>query len=178
MDPLTLITEIKPLASTHFAGEQHQRLPFAQGQLLQGVITAKDDSHQFTLEINGQKITAESTAQLQVGQKLDLQVASLMPRMELQIVSNNPINRWLGNFIPQLAQQSLLMPEVSTLAGDAQLMAQLSPATQETLQFYAGGMQDSGGESTAPVSPNNRATPRTRTQAHNGASRTNTPRPV
>lgn len=144
MEPLTLTTEIKPLIPTHLAGEQHQRLPFFQGQRLQGVITAKADAHQFTLEINGQKITAESTAQLQVGQKLDLQVASMMPQMELQIVSGNPVNRWLGNALPLLAHQSLLMPEVAAFARDSHLMSQLSPTTQETLQFYAGNMGTAG----------------------------------
>jgi len=144
LEPLTLITEIKPLIPARLAGEQHQRLPFFQGQLLQGVITAKADAHQFTLEINGQKITAESTAQLQIGQKLDLQVASLTPQMELQIVSGNPVNRWLGNVLPLLGHQSLLMPEVTALAGDSHLMSQLSATTQETLQFYSGYMGSVG----------------------------------
>jgi len=152
LEPLTLITEIRPLLPAQLAGEQHQRLPFSQGQLLQGVVSAKVDAHQFTLEINGHKITAESSAQLQVGQKLDLHVASLTPRIELQVVSNNPINRWLGNSIPLLGQQSLLMPEVTVLAGDSRAMAQLSPASQETLLFYAKGIEASGTQDTLPTS--------------------------
>ena len=140
MEQLTLITEIKPLIPARLAGEQHQRLPFSQGQLLQGVIIAKADAHQFTLEINGQKITAESSAQLQVGQKLDLQVTSMTPQIELQIVSGTPVNRWLGNVLPLLSHQSLLMPEVTALAGDSHVMSQLSTTTQETLQFYSGNM--------------------------------------
>ena len=55
LDPLTLITEIKPLASTHFAGEQHQRLPFAQGQLLQGVIRPKTIRISLPLKLTGTK---------------------------------------------------------------------------------------------------------------------------
>jgi len=152
LEPLTLITEIKPLLPSNLTGEQHQRLPFSQGQLLQGVVSAKVDAHQFTLEINGHKITAESSTQLQVGQKLDLQVASLTPRIELQVVSNNPINRWLGNSIPLLGQQSFLMPEVSVLAGDSRTMAQLSPASQETLLFYAKGMEANGAQNQLPTS--------------------------
>ncbi|WP_319588642.1 hypothetical protein [uncultured Desulfobulbus sp.] len=116
------------------------------------MVSAKVDAHQFTLEINGHKVTAESSAQLQVGQKLDLQVASLAPRIELQVVSNNPINRWLGNSIPLLGQQSLLMPEVSVLAGDSRTMAQLSPASQETLLFYSKGIEANGTQNELPTS--------------------------
>jgi hypothetical protein len=152
LEPLTLITEIKPLLPSNLTGEQHQRLPFSRGQLLQGVVSAKVDAHQFTLEINGHKITAESSAHLQVGQKLNLQVASLSPRIELQVVSNNPINRWLSNSIPLLNQQSLLMPEVTVLAGDSRTMAQLSPASRETFFFYSKGIEASGTQDNLPAS--------------------------
>jgi hypothetical protein len=146
LDPLTLVTEIKPLLSPNLTGEQQQRFPFTQGQMLQGVIRAKGDAHQFILEINGHKITAESSSQLQVGQKLNLQVASLAPQIELQIVDSNPINRWLSNSIPLLGQQALLMPEVAVFAGNSGIMSQLGSTTQETLQLYAtnmdGGVED------------------------------------
>ena len=150
MEPLPLITAIQPLVPSHLAGEQHQRPPFSPGQLLQGVITAKGDAQQFTLDINGQKITAESAANLQIGQKLNLQVATLTPRIELQIVSSNPTNRWLGNVIALIGQQSLLVPEVTMLAGDSRLMAQLSTTAQETLLFYAKGMEQGAAQGLFP----------------------------
>lgn len=145
MDPLTLISEIKPLLPTQLAGEQQQRLPFSQGQLLQGLVSAKGEGHQFTITIGSFSLTAESQAPLQVGQQLDLQVASLAPRIELQIVGGNPVNRWLGTAIPLLGQQSTLMTEVGTLAGNAHTLSLASQAARETVLFYAnnaaGGMQ-------------------------------------
>jgi len=144
LEPLTLITEIKPLLPARLAGEQHQRPPFFQGQLLHGVISAKGDANRFTLEINGQPITAESSAPLRVGQQLNLQVTSLTPRVELQIVGTDPANRWLGNVLPLLNQQSSLLPEVTALAGDSRLMSQLSVSAQETLRFYAGDASGTG----------------------------------
>jgi len=152
LEPLTLITEIKSLLPARLAGEQHQRPPFSQGQFLQGVVSAKGDAHRFTLEINGLHITAESQAQLQVGQKLDLQVTALTPQVELQIVSNKPINRWLGNVLPLLGQQTHLMPEVTAFAGDSRLMSQLSTTAQETLRFYAGNAGGFGSADALPAS--------------------------
>ena len=152
MEPLTLITEIKALLPASLTGEHHQRLPFSQGQLLHGVISAKGEANHFTVEINGQQISAESTAPLQVGQKLNLQVASLTPRMELQIIGTDPLNRWLSNALPLLGQQSLLIPEVTALAGDPRLMSQLSPTAQETLQFYSAAQGEAGSHGVVPVS--------------------------
>lgn len=146
MDPLNPITEIKPLLPAQLAGEQQQRLPFSQGQLLQGLVSAKGEGQQFTLNIGGLSLTAESSVPLQVGQQLDLQVTSLVPRIELQVVGDNSVNRWLGITIPLLGQQSILMPEVSTLADNTQALSLASRATQETLLFYA---NKAGGETQA-----------------------------
>jgi hypothetical protein len=152
LDPLTLITEIKSLLPAQLTGEQHQRLPFAQGQILQGIVSAKGEAQQFTLNIGGHTLSAESSAPLQVGQPLDLQVTSLTPRIELQIIGSNPITRWLGATIPLLGQQSVFMPEVNALAGDAQTLSLVSRSAQETLRFYA---NSTGGEveDTATASP-------------------------
>jgi hypothetical protein len=150
MESLSLITAIQPLVPSHLAGEQQQRPPFSPGQLVQGVITAKGDARQFTLDINGHKITAESSAQLQIGQKLNLQVASMAPRIELQIVSSNPTNRWLGNVLPLIGRQSQLFSGVTAFAGDPGLMSQLSTTAQETLRFYAQGMQQGAAEGRFP----------------------------
>jgi len=146
LDPLTPITEIKPPLPAQLAGEQQQRLPFSQGQLLQGIVSAKGEGRHFTLNIGGLSLTAESSAPLQVGQQLDLQVTSLAPRLELQVVGDNPVNRWLGVTIPLLGQQSILMSEVGTLANNAQALSLASRTTQETLLFYA---KNAGGETQA-----------------------------
>lgn len=138
MEPVTLITEVKPPFSTRLAGEQHQRPPFTQGQMLQGTVSAKGEANLFTLDINGQSVTAESSAPLRVGQQLDLRVVALTPRMELQVVAPNPANRWLGNVLPLLGKESFLLPQLTALADDTRLMAQLGPETRGTVLFYAG----------------------------------------
>ncbi len=150
MDPLTLITDIQPLAPARFGGEQPQRAPFFQGQLLQGLVTAKGEGQQFTLEINGRPVSAESAAPLQIGQRLDLHVAALAPRMELQIVAANPVNRWLGSALPLLGQHTTLLPAVATLAEDKSLLSGMSPAARATLQLYAGFLPQMEGGPTAP----------------------------
>lgn len=139
MDQTTNITpsqRIQPL-SPYQGGGQHQRLPFNQGQLLQGVISAKSGPNQFTIEIDGRQIQAESTAQLQVGQKLSLQVAALTPQVELHIVNSNTVNRLIGNTIHLIGQQAATFPVLADLAEISGQMPQLSTHSKETLRFYA-----------------------------------------
>ena len=119
-------------------GGQHQQ-QFIQGQVLQGSISAKNAPGQFTIDINGQQILAESTAQLAVGQKLDLQVASLTPRVELRIV-DNPVSRFLGMSIHLLSEQADNFPALTALATKADQLALLNPSSRETLQQYAEAM--------------------------------------
>ncbi|MDR2550729.1 MAG: hypothetical protein LBD10_11075 [Desulfobulbus sp.] len=151
MEPITLITEVKSLLSARLTGEQQQRLPFTQGQFLQGTVTAKGDAHLFTLDLNGQQVTAESPSPLQIGQKLNLQIVALVPRMELQVVSPEPANRWLGNVLPLLGKEPLLLPQLATVADDPPLMALLKPATQETLLLFAGRQSAGSASSPAPL---------------------------
>ena len=125
-----------------------QQAPFAQGQLLQGVISGRSATGQFTVDIGGRQLLAESSTPLQVGQRLDLQVASLFPRVELQIV-RNPVHQLIGSSIHLIGQQGTSLPELAGLADQALLLAQLSPAARETLQFYAAATTPatpSGGE--------------------------------
>ena len=98
-------------------GGQPQQSPFTQGQFLQGLISAKAGNNQFTIDIGGQQIQAESSAPLQVGQKLDLQVAALAPRVELRILSN-PVNRLIGTSIHLIGQQAPLLSELANLANE------------------------------------------------------------
>ncbi len=136
MDPLTPVTEIASVLPSRLTGEQQQRLPFTQGQLLHGTITAKEGAHQFTLEINGQLLTAHTNANLQVGQRLNLQVSSLIPQIELQIVTSDPVNRHISTLLPLLGQQSLLATELADLGGNTELMQRLATTSQETLRLY------------------------------------------
>ena len=128
------IVRIQQLPAYQTGGQQQQQ--FVQGQLLQGSVSAKNAPGQFTIDINGQQILAESTAQLSVGQKLDLQVAALAPRIELRIV-DNPITRFLGSAIHQLSEQAESFPALAALAAKADQLALLNPSSRETLQRYA-----------------------------------------
>ena len=152
MEPLRPITEIQPFAPTDpNSGRQHQRLPFAQGQLLQGLVNARTGPQQFTIDIGGLQVTAESTAQLQVGQKLDLQVASLVPNVELQIVQHNPINQRISASLHLIGQQATTLPALPDLAAAAQDMPDLSAASQKTLQLFARALAPlPGGSASAP----------------------------
>jgi hypothetical protein len=141
MDPTNTISptlRIQPLPAFQ-SGSQQQRPPFSftQGQLLQGIVSAKSGANQFTIDIGGRQVLAESAAQLQVGQKLNLQVATLTPQVELQIVSSSTsINRMIGNAIHLIGPQTALSSGLTELAGKSGLPPQLSTTSKETLQVY------------------------------------------
>ena len=136
------ILRIQQLPAYNQGGGQ-QQAPFAQGQLLQGIINAKTGTNLFTIDIGGQQVQAESTAQLQIGQKLDLQVTTLSPRVELQILSN-PTNRLIGNAIHLISQQALLLPELTQLSETSSHLPHLSSEARATLNLYAGALTTSG----------------------------------
>ena len=136
MDSLPLITAVKPLAPAHPGSGEQQRPPFALGQLLMGTVSAKGEANQFTLDINGRLLTAQSTAPLQVGQRLDLQVASLSPQMELRVITH-PANRLIANAIHLAGRQDSTFPALAALSEKINLLPQLSPESRQTLQLYA-----------------------------------------
>ncbi|NLB05572.1 MAG: hypothetical protein GX835_01180, partial [Desulfobulbaceae bacterium] len=105
MDPTSAalpILRIQQLPAYQSGGQQ--QAPFAQGQLLQGVISARTGTGQFAIDIGGRQVRAESTTPLQVGARLDLQVTALVPRVELQILPN-PVHRMIGTTIHLIGQQ-------------------------------------------------------------------------
>jgi len=154
VEPLTLITEIQALVPTdHSGGRQHQRLPFSQGQTLQGIVSAHHGPQRFTIDINGLQVAAESNAPLQVGQKLDLQVASLAPRVALQIISPNGINQRLNTSVHLLAQQATTLPTIPALATEAQQLPHISAAAVDTLQLFGDALVKAPGNSSSAMLP-------------------------
>ena len=131
----TSILRIQQLPA-YQAGGQQQQSPFAQGQFLQGSVSAKSGSGQFTIDIGGQQILADSTAQLQVGQELNVQVEALIPRIELRIV-DTPANRLVGNSIHFVGTQAATVAALTSLAQRADLLPQLSSTSRQTLQLFA-----------------------------------------
>ncbi|WP_297952679.1 hypothetical protein, partial [uncultured Desulfobulbus sp.] len=119
MDPTSAalpILRIQQLPGYQTGGQQ--QAPFAQGQLLQGVISARSSTGQFTIDIGGRQLLAESATPLSVGARLDLQVTALVPRVELQIV-HNPVHRMIGATIHLIGQQATTLPALTGLADQA-----------------------------------------------------------
>lgn len=134
MESFNLISEIKSLVATDHLDNRPRHFPFTQGQLLQGRVDAQHGPRQFTLSFGGQQILAESSAQLQVGQQLKVQVVALTPQVQLQMVSADPITPRLSSGIHLLSHQNELASQLSTLAKQARQTPQLPPAAQQTLQ--------------------------------------------
>jgi hypothetical protein len=156
MDPTSSTTPILRIQSaTAYAAGGQQRPPFAQGQLLRGIISAQQGPQQFSIDINGQQVAAESSTPLHVGQKLDLLVMSLTPRVELQIVSHDPVNQRIGHAIYLIGQQAALFPELSSLVEASRQLPQLSTNSQETLQFFAASVAGNLPADTAQTLPLN-----------------------
>ena len=137
MDPTSAalpILRIQQLPGYQTGGQQ--QAPFAQGQLLQGVISARSSTGQFTIDIGGRQLLAESATPLSVGARLDLQVTALVPRVELQIV-HNPVHRMIGATIHLIGQQATTLPALTGLADQAAHLPGLSTASRETLEYFA-----------------------------------------
>lgn len=137
MDPaisLTPILRIDPLAG-YQGSKQEQRTPFSQGQILQGLISGKTSDNQFLLEVDGRRVVADSKAALNIGQKLDLQVAQVQPRVILQVVSD-PLTQNIGKSIHLLDQQSQLLPGVATLFRETGNNPALPESSRQVLQLF------------------------------------------
>ena len=116
-------------------GQESKPLPFAQGQSLQGTITGKSGNNSYLLDIGGKQLQAESSTLLQVGQKLDLRVTTVSPRIELQVV-NDPLPRQIGATLHALDGQKTLLQNIFQLNSDGNT-ASLSEAAKQTLSFFS-----------------------------------------
>lgn len=155
MDPTgitTPILRIQPLTAYQGSGRQSPP-PFTQGQVLQGTVSGKGAANQFTIDIGGRQVLAESTTPLQVGQKLDLQVSTLSPQVELQIIRTDPLNRLIGNAIHLVGQQADTFPALTALAARSAQLPDLSAKAKQTLQFYGSTLAGATPATTASAPP-------------------------
>ena len=132
-----LISEIKALiaASGHFENRgQGSSLPFTSGQILQATVNAQQGPNLFLLKLSGQEIPVETSTQLQPGQSLSVKITSLSPQLQLQVVSNPPIDQRISTTLPLMVNQGAVYANVLTLAESTPQMSQLSTASQNTLQ--------------------------------------------
>jgi len=107
----------------------------SQGQLLQGLVSAKSENNTYLITLGGKQIQAQSDLPLQVGQKLDLQVAKLTPQVELQIVSN-PTTRQISGSIHLLSSQNTLLTNLTQLESQTNL-TNISQQSRQTLESVA-----------------------------------------
>jgi len=112
--------------------KQHQP-PFSRGQILQGLITGKENN-QFILDVKGQQFLADSKAPLQIGQRLDLQVTALSPRISLQVLTD-PLTLNIGKSLHLLPTEGQLLTQTATLAAELPPHT-LSPPSQQALDFF------------------------------------------
>lgn len=110
-------------------------LPFSQGQMLQGTITGKSGNNIYQLDIGGKQVQAQSSALLQVGQKLNLQVTAVSPGVELQVVGDT-LPRQIGASFHALNGQKTLLQNLVQLNQTGNT-TNLSEAAKQTLSFFS-----------------------------------------
>ncbi len=138
MDPPSILNpslRIQQITS-YQGGQQGQQAPFTQGQLLQGVVTGKNSDNLFTLLVGKHEFLAESATHLNIGQKLDLQVTTVTPRVLMQVLSD-PLAQSIGKSIHLLDQQMELPAKISSLAATINTTSDLSPVARQTLALFA-----------------------------------------
>ena len=171
MDSVSSLTPTLRIDKLQLAqGNKQQQPPFARGQILQGLITGKENN-QFILDVKGQQFLADSKAPLQIGQRLDLQVTGLSPRITLQVLTD-PLTQNIGKSLHLLPTEGQLLTQTATLA--AELPADsLSPPSQQTLNFFASlaadnststGLQQQAGRQLTQLLINVFSTPESETQ--------------
>lgn len=135
VEPVNLISEIKPLVASSQLDQRPRHFSFTPGQILQGRVDAQHAPHQFTINVQGEQLLAESTVPLQVGQQLRAEVVTLTPQLQLQLLASDSITPRISTGIHHLNQQHEFAPQLSALADQAQRQAlTLSPETRHTLQ--------------------------------------------
>jgi len=98
MMTITPLSSILPIGSATAQGNKgrSQEQPFpGQGQLLKALVLESKGENRFVLDIGGTELTARSEAPLSTGQKLQLQVMTTSPQIELKIVTDT-LNQFLG----------------------------------------------------------------------------------
>jgi hypothetical protein len=97
MDTIRPLTSIPTVgsATSQSRGQQSQQNQLPLGQLLKAVVVDAKGADQFILDIGGSRLTAQSQAQLAIGQNLQLQVVNTSPQIELKIVTDT-LNQFIG----------------------------------------------------------------------------------
>ncbi len=108
------------LTLTGLSGTQGNKPGLVPGQFLQAVVSGKNRQGQWILTLGQEQFTIQSRLRFHAGQKLDLQVTAIRPKLTLQIVQPSG-QLHLSRSLPLLARQNRL----------GQLIVQLAEHTEE-----------------------------------------------
>jgi len=134
MDPLSSPTPTLRIDSLQTLQGDKQHSPFSRGQILQGLVTGKNND-KFILDVKGQQFLADSKTPLQVGQRLNLQVTTLSPHITLQVLSE-PLTQNIGKLLHLLSGEGQFLKQTSTLT--VQLPDNiLSTISEQTLELFS-----------------------------------------
>ncbi|OQX05514.1 MAG: hypothetical protein BWK76_27410 [Desulfobulbaceae bacterium A2] len=134
---ITRLDQISP-----YGGEQRSwRPPFQVGQLLQGLVLGATDKGHFILDIADQRFTAASNLPLVTGSRLDLQVSTTTPLLELRVLAD-PLTQRIGGSLYLLPRMEELLPLLQTLANDTALLDALPAEARQFLTEWLSAGQN------------------------------------
>ncbi len=139
MTPINALSAIKPAgsATSDTSGRQQFQQQARPGQTLTATVLEPAGNNRFYLDILGQKILAQSDrVSLSSGTRLDLEVISTKPLLELKIISKNP-ELFFGKTLTLLGKNidiSGLFQSIKT--GTPPLFTQLSPSSQQGVKEF------------------------------------------
>ena len=138
MDPISPFISIPPVGSATSQGQGQQSQPgtLPLGQLVKALVVEAKTSGQFTLDVGGSRLTAQSQSPLSVGQNLQLQVVNTTPQIELKIVSDT-LNQFIGKSLTLLGKNidiSTLFQNISQTTPP--LLESLSPTSRSVIESF------------------------------------------
>ncbi len=139
MNTINALTAIKAIgtATSDTGGRQQSQQQAQPGQTLTATVLESAGTNKFYLDILGDKLLARSdTVTLTSGSKLDLEVLSTKPLLELRIISKNP-EMFFGKTLTLLEKNFDISGLFQSLTSSSSLFGQISQTSQEGIKdFY------------------------------------------
>lgn len=136
INPLLSIPPVGSSTSQERGGRQSGGNLPGQGQLLRAIVLQAKSDTLFSLDIDGNRLTAKSEAPLQVGQQLQLQVLKTTPQIEFKIVSDT-LNQFIGRSITLVGKNIDLTSLFQNLQTQSPpLLHSLTPSSKSVIEFF------------------------------------------
>ena len=139
MNTINALSPIKAIgsATSDSDSRQQSQQQARPGQTLTATVLESAGTNKFYLDILGDKILARSdTVTLSPGSKLNLEVLSTKPLLELRIISKNP-EMFFGKTLTLLEKNLDISGLFQSLTSSSSLLGQLSQTSQEGIKdFY------------------------------------------